>query len=154
MKIALRLLVIYSFFLIQSAFSKFPIDLVLLFLTILTLYEEPKYAILDGLWAGLLLDILNPIHLGFHLGIFTVIGYLLSNIRRYIYNNRLYFLIIVLLVLHLKYLLSWIILKTPVSYLRWLAFSVLLLVIAVPLDNLFIQFVLRKWRTDQEETLY
>ncbi|MCS7258714.1 MAG: hypothetical protein NZ601_05075 [candidate division WOR-3 bacterium] len=154
MKIFLRLLVIYLFFIIQYTLYKFPFEILLLLLVILSLYDEPFYALLNALWAGVLLDLTAPPHLGFHIIFFTLVAYGLSNVRRALYNNRTYLLIIVALVLTIKYLLGLTVLKARTQFLSWFISFIILLILAIPLDFLITKVILRKWPSTPLENLY
>ncbi|MEO0071943.1 MAG: hypothetical protein ABIK10_00685 [candidate division WOR-3 bacterium] len=154
MRLLLRFLVIYLFFMFQYAVVKLPLEILLLVIVILSLYDEPYYALINAFWAGTLLDLAAPLYLGFHVVFFVLVAYSLSNIRRALYNNRIYFLVIVALALITKYLLGLLILKTNIRFVSWLVSFIILLSIAIPLDFLIIRIILRKWPSVPKESLY
>ncbi|MBS4015525.1 MAG: hypothetical protein KGZ86_03715, partial [Candidatus Latescibacteria bacterium] len=99
MKIVIRLLIIYLLFLIQTAIGRPQIDLIVLALVIFSLHDPVLYALILGIWGGFLLGLLNPISFGIHIIILTTIAFTSSMIRRFIYKDKIYFLIILLLAL-------------------------------------------------------
>ncbi|MEO0083341.1 MAG: hypothetical protein ABIK33_03010 [candidate division WOR-3 bacterium] len=139
MKLVFKLLFLYLLFLIQTIINRPQIDLIVLGLVIFSLYDTPITAIVLGIWAGFLLGLVNQAYFGFHIIILTLVAYASNNVHRYLYKYKLYFLAIVLLALLFKYLTTLIILRNVQPFGIWLLSTLIMLLIALPLENLIIK---------------
>jgi hypothetical protein len=139
MKLIFRLLLLYLLFLIQTAIAKPQLDLVVLGLVIFSLHDTPVFSIILGAWGGILLGLVSPVHFGFHIIALTTIAFACNNIRRFIYKYKTYFISILIIALLFKYVLSLIFLGAQQSFLSWLFATLIILIIAIPLENLIIK---------------
>ena len=146
MKLFLRILFLYLIFLTQTAISRPQIDLVLLVLVIFCLHDTLLFSLVLGIWSGILLGLVNPVHFGFHIFAFASIAYASNNIRRFIYKNKTYYLVIVLIAILFKYLLSLIFLGAQHSFLSWLLATLIILITAIPLENLIARIFYQQWK--------
>ena len=154
MKVVFRLLLIYVLFLIQTAIPRLQLDLALLAVVILALHDPPLYALITACWTGFLLDLLNPLSFGFHIVIITVIAYGANNIRRFIYKEKIYFIVILLLSILFKYITSLIFLKATQTFLMWFIATVIILIISVPLESLITNIFYHQWKMNITENNY
>lgn len=154
MKIVFRLLLIYILFLIQTAIPRPQLDLVLLAVVILTLHDPPLYALITACWTGFLLGLLNPLSFGFHIVILTIIAYGCNNIRRFIYKDKIYFIVILLLSILFKYITSLIFLEATQSFITWLIATIIILIISVPLESLISNIFYHQWKMNVTENNY
>jgi hypothetical protein len=136
MKVIFRMILIYLLFLTETAIARPVLDLVLLGVVVLSLHDSAIDALIIGIWAGLLLGLVNPINFGFHITFITIIAFAVNSIRRFIYKYKAYYLSIVFLSLLFKYLMSLIFLRGSHNFLAWLLSIVIVLILAVPLEIL------------------
>lgn len=139
MKLFFRLLILYVLFLIQTAITRPQLDLVVLGLIIFSLHDTPIYALILGLWSGILLGLVNPVNFGFHIFAFTTIAYTCNYLRRYIYKYKIYFISILFISLSFRYVLTLIFIRAQQSFLMWLLATAVILTIALPLENFFVK---------------
>ncbi len=139
MKLVFKILVLYVVFLIQTLITQPQVDLVLLILVIFALHDTQADALILGAWAGILLGLTNPMHFGFHIALMTAIAFASNHIRRFIYKYISYFIGIILIAILFKYLIFLIFLGAQQSFLYWLLGTLIVLVIAIPLENLIVK---------------
>jgi hypothetical protein len=108
-------------------------------LVIFSLHDTPVFSLILGAWAGILLGLISPVHFGFHIFALTTIAFACNNIRRFIYKYKSYFISILLLALLFKYFLSLIFLGAHQSFLSWIVSVIIILIIAIPLENLIVK---------------
>lgn len=154
MKLIFRLVVMYLLFLIQTAITRPQLDLVLLGLAIFCLHDTLIFSIILGIWCGILLGLTSPLHFGFHIIALTVIAYACNNIRRFIYKYKSYFIGILLITILIKYILSLIFLGAQQSFASWILATLIILLIAIPLENLFIKVFYKQWKMQVTENIY
>jgi hypothetical protein len=154
MKITIRLLIIYLLFVIQTAIGRPQLDLVVLGLIILSLHDPGLYAMILGIWGGFLLGLLNPMNFGVHIIILTTIAFASSTIRRFIYKDKIYYIIILLLALVFKYLVSLIIIRTTQPFSIWLLQVAIILILAIPFEMFFANIFYRQWKMHITENNY
>ncbi len=154
MKVFLRLLFVYIFFLIQTAIVRPQLDLVLLLIVVLSLHDTPIYAIVSGVWAGFLAGLVNPVNFGIHIVIFATIAFVLSVIRRFIFKDKIYFIAILILSMLFKYLISLIFIHSIQPFSGWLLQLVVILTLAIPLEIFFINVFYRQWKMHVSESTY
>lgn len=154
MKILFRLIIIYMLFLIQTAIAHPQLDLLVLGLVIFSLHDTSLYAVITGIWAGFLLGLVSPISFGIHIVILTAIAYTSSTIRRFIYKDKIYLIIILLLALLFKYIVSLIFIRSIQPFSAWLLQVLIVLVLAIPLEIFFVNIFFRQWRMLISESNY
>lgn len=154
MRIFLRLLFIYLLFLIQTAITRPQLDLVVLLLVIFSLHDSSLYAIICAIWAGFLLGLVNPIGFGIHIAILTVIAFTSSTVRRFIYKDKIYFIVILLLSLFFKYLVSIVFIRSAQPFSAWLLQVGIILGLAIPIETFFVNIFYRQWRMHTSENNY
>jgi cell shape-determining protein MreD len=154
MKILIRLLLLYFLFLIQTSIPKPQLDLVLLALVIFSLHDTSLYSLIMSLWSGFLIGLLNPFSFGFHIVIFTIIAFACNNIRRIIYKDKIYYLFILFLSLLFKYIMSTIIMHGQQWVISWCIATIIILILAIPLESLILNIFYRQWRMNVTENNY
>ena len=80
-------------------------DLVLLLLLVFAIYETKKVVLWLSLFAGLCLDLVNPMTFGFNLLICLVAGFGVNALQEIIYHSNRYLVVLMGIVLAFKYLL-------------------------------------------------
>ncbi len=154
MKIFIRLFFIYLFFLIQIAIRYPPLDLLVLILVIFALHDPTRDALILGTVAGFLMSLANPLNFAIPIFIYATIGFITSITRRFIYKERIYFLLILLISLIFKYLISLLFFKTTPRLTTWLLQTTLILVLAIPLEIFFSKIFYHQWRMHIAEDNY
>ncbi len=144
MRLFFSILFLYVLFLIQAVLAPFPLDLVILGLIIFSLHDTTVNSLILGIWTGILLGLINPIHFGFHIIVMAVIAYTSNSIHRFIYRQKIYFIGILLVALIFKYLMSLIIAPNPIQFTHWLLSVIILMAIALPSETLIIKLFYRR----------
>jgi cell shape-determining protein MreD len=146
MRLFWTLLIIYLAFLIQTAVTRFPPDLVILLLLIFALYESKSIVIILSLFAGFCLDMVNPQIFGFNLMICLLAGFGVNALQEYIYYGSRYLIILLALVLFLKYLLILLLFKTYLPISEVIISGLITLVLVIPLHRLIQRFLPGQWK--------
>ncbi len=154
MKLIFRLVVLYLLFLIQTAVIRPQLDLVVLGLVIFCLHDTLMFSIILGVWCGILLGLVNPLHFGFHIIVLSFIAYACNNIRRFIYKYKSYFIGILIIAILFKYILSLIFLGAQQSFVSWILATLIILLIAIPLENLTVNVFYKQWKMQVTENSY
>lgn len=144
MRLFFSIFFLYILFLIQTVLAPFPLDLVILGLIIFSLHDTTINSLILGIWTGILLGLINPIHFGFHIIVMAVIAYTSNSIHRFIYRQKIYFIGILLVALIFKYLMSFIITPGQIRFIYWLLSVIILLAIALPSETLIIKLFYRR----------
>ncbi|MEO0092076.1 MAG: hypothetical protein ABIK61_05165 [candidate division WOR-3 bacterium] len=144
MRLFFSIIFLYFLFLIQVSCNSFPLDLTILGLIIFSLHETAINSLILGIWSGLLLGLVNPINLGFHIFVMTIIAYASNSIHRFIYKQRVYLIGMLLVALIFKYLVGLIMTPSPMRFISWLLSVIVLTAIALPLEILITKLFYRQ----------
>jgi rod shape-determining protein MreD len=137
---------IYLAFLIQTAITRYSPDLVLLVLLVFALYERKGLVLGLSLFAGFCLDLVNPTNFGFNLIICLIAGFGVNALQEIIYHGGRYIFILLGLVLALKYLLGFLLLKANPPLFELVMSSLITLILVIPLHSLIRRLFPNQWK--------
>jgi rod shape-determining protein MreD len=146
MKTFLSFIFIYLAFLVQTAIMRYSPDLVLLLLLVFALYETKKVVLWLSLFAGLCLDLVNPMTFGFNLIICLVAGFGVNALQEIIYQSNRYLIVLMGIVLVFKYLLGFLIFKASPPLFDIIISGLITLILVLPIESIVRHILPNQWK--------
>jgi len=147
MKTFLSFLFIYLAFLVQTTIMRYSPDLVLLLLLVFAIYETKKVVLWLSLFAGLCLDLVNPMTFGFNLLICLVAGFGVNALQEIIYHSNRYLVVLMGIVLAFKYLLVFLICKALPPLFEIIVSGLITLILVLPFDSIIRHILPTQWKS-------
>lgn len=146
MRTFLSFLFIYLAFLVQTAIMRYSPDLVLLLLLVFAIYQTKKAVLWLSLFAGLCLDLVNPMNLGFNLLICLVAGFGVNALQEIIYHSNRYLVVLMGIVLVFKYLLGFLIFKALPPFFEIIVSGLITLILVLPAESIVRHILPNQWK--------